>query len=414
MIPTSRAILTWAIGSAIGLLLAVAPAAGDDWPGWRGSRRDSLCRETGLLKSWPAPGPRLLWKVKGLGEGLSGPAIVGDRLYTMGNIDGKEKVLALDLAQEGKPVWSSAIGDIRHTGGGYPGPRATPTIDGTRLYTMGVAGDLVCMDTQDGRILWSHDSVKDFGGKIHDQGYSESPLVDGPWVICTPGMKTSTMVALDKMTGSLIWAAPVGDPAAHSSAVKFTAGGVEQYVTVTGKGVISVRAKDGKFLWRNDHPAINCMTVVTSGETVFVTNEHGGGTISIVPTADGFQAKELYFTPAMKNYHGGVVLVDGALYGSSNNVLTCLDFKSGEVRWSDRGPGKCSVLYAEGCLYCRDEGGTISLVEATPEGFHLKGQFKQPERSRRQAWPHLVIANRRLYVRDQDVLLCYDVAEPER
>jgi len=409
-----RTTLSRAFVSATCWTLAIAPAAGDDWPGWRGPHRDSLCKETGLLKSWPAEGPKLLWKVKGLGEGLSGPAIVGDRLYTMGNSDGKEKVLALDLAHDGKLVWSSAIGDIRHTGGGYTGPRATPSVDGTRLYTLGINGDLVCMDTQDGHILWSHDSVKDFGGKIHDQGYSESPLVDGPWVICTPGMKQATMVALDKMTGSLVWAAPVGDQAAHSSVVKFTAGGVEQYINVTGKGVIAVRAKDGKFLWRKDHPAINCMTVVTSDETLFVTNEHGGKTISIHPTADGFEAKELYFTKDMKNYHGGVVLVDGVLYGSSNNILTCMDYKTGEVRWSDRAPGKCSVLYADGCLYCRDEGGTMSLVEATPEGFHLQGQFKQPDRSRRQAWPHLVIADRRLYVRDQDVLLCFDVANPKQ
>jgi len=409
-----KATLPRALVSATVLTLAIAPATGDDWPGWRGPHRDSLCKEAGLLKSWPAEGPKLLWKAKGLGEGLSGPAIVGDRLYTMGNSDGKENVLALDLAHDGKLVWSSAIGDIRHTGGGYPGPRATPSVDGTRLYTLGINGDLVCMDTQDGHVLWSHDSVKDFGGKIHDQGYSESPLVDGPWVICTPGMKEATMVALDKMTGALVWAAPVGDQAAHSSVIKFTAAGVAQYVTVTGKGVIAVRATDGKFLWRKDHPAINCMTVVTSGETVFMTNEHGGGTISIHPAADGFEAKEIYFTKDLKNYHGGVVLVNGVVYGSSLNSLTCLDYMTGEVRWSDRGPGKCSVLYADGCLYCRDEGGMISLVEATPEGCHLKGQFKQPDRSRREAWPHLVIANRRLYVRDQDVLLCYDVAGPRQ
>lgn len=409
-----RKTIPWAVVWGTWLTLPLAPAAGDDWPGWRGAHRDSLSREAGLLKSWPSEGPRLLWKARGLGEGLSGPAIVGDRLYTMGNSDGKEKVLALDLTREGKQVWSSAIGDIRHLGGGYPGPRATPSIDGNRLYALGINGDLVCMDTQDGHLLWSHDSVREFGGKIHDQGYSESPLVDGPWVICTPGMKEATMVALDKMTGSLVWAAPIGDPAAHSSVVPFTAGGVKQYVTVTGKGVIAVRATDGKLLWRNDHPAINCMTVVTSGETVFVTNEHGGGTLSVRQTAEGFEAKEMYFTKAMKNYHGGVVLVGGALYGSSNNILTCLDYMTGEVRWSDRGPGKCSVLYADGCLYCRDEGGAISLVEATPDGYHLKGQFKQPDRSRRLAWPHLVIADRRLYVRDQDVLLCYDVAGQQR
>jgi outer membrane protein assembly factor BamB len=399
---------------ATALLTMIARAEGDDWPGWRGRNRDGLCKETGLLKAWPAEGPRLLWKTKGLGEGLSGPAIVGDRLYTMGNLDGRENVIALDLSHDGRQVWLSAIGDVRHAGGGYPGPRATPNVDGTRLYTLGINGDLVCMNTEDGTILWRHDLVKDFGGKIHDQGYSESPLVDGNRVICTPGMKESTIVALDKMNGSPIWCSPIGDPAAHSSAIKFTANDVEQYLTITSKGIVSVRAKDGTFLWRKDHPAINCMTVVTSGQTAFMTNEHGGGTLAIEKTAEGFDAKELYFTKSMKNYHGGVVLVDGFLYGSSDNSLTCLDYMTGTVQWSDRAPGKCSTLYADGCLYCRDEGGWISLIEATPDGFHLKGHFKQPDRSRKQAWPHLVISNRRLYVRDQDVLLCYDVAEAPR
>ena len=395
----------------LGAAVVSRPAAGDDWPTLGGSNRDRMCKETGLLKSWPAKGPTLLWKTTGLGDGLAGPAIVGDRLYTMGNADDKEWVLALDVTQAGKRVWASAIGPVRHKGGGYPGPRATPTVDGNRLYTLGIAGDLVAMDTTDGHILWRHDLVKDFGGKIHDQGYSESPLVDGPWVLCTPGMEKNTIVALDKLTGKLVWAAPVGDPAAHASIVKFTAGGVPQYVTFTGQGVIGVRANDGKFLWRSDHPAINCMSCITSHETVFFTNEHGGGLLSIQKTAAGFTAKEVYATKQMKNYHEGVVLVDGKLYGWSDHLgLTCMDYQTGDVRWSERESGRVSVLYADGCLYCRDEGGTISLVEASPSGFHLKGRFEQPDRSHHQAWPHLVIAGGRLYVRDQDVLLCYDVA----
>lgn len=386
-------------------------AAGDDWPAWRGPRRDGICRETGLLKSWPEKGPELLWKAKGLGEGFSGPAIVGDRLYTMGNIDGKEWVLALDLAHAGKQVWASPIGPIRHEGGGEPGPRATPSIDGTRLYTLGCAGDLVCMDVKDGKILWRYDLVKDFGGKIHDQGYSESPLVDGPWVLCTPGMEKYTMVALDKLTGKLVWATPAGDPAAHASIVKFTAAGVKQYVTFTGERVIGVRAEDGELLWSHRRAAINCMTCVTSGETLFAGNNNGGGLLSIEKTGDAFKAQELYSTKKLKSYHGGLVLVDGALYGGSDksHSLICLDYKTGDVRWSDKGPGECSVLYADGCLYCRNEDGPINLVEATPSGFHLKGHFDQPDRSKRRAWPHLVIAHGRMYVRDQDLLLCYDV-----
>jgi outer membrane protein assembly factor BamB len=398
------------------LLLAPAGrAVGDDWPAWRGPNRDGICAETGLLQEWPKDGPVLLWKAQGIGEGYSGPAIVGDRLYTMGDRDGKEWVFALDLTKEGKQVWATPIGAIRHKGSGFPGPRATPSIDGDRLYTLGINGDLVCMKVDDGSILWRHDLVKDFGGKIPNWGYAESPLIDGPWVVCTPGEAKATMVALDKLDGKPIWQSKAGDPAAYASIIKFQVGDVKQYVTLTAKGVIGVRASDGEFLWRYDKPAnktANCTTCVAFRQTVFGASAYGtgGGLAWVHETPDGFVAKELYFTKKMQNHHGGMILRDGNLYGSSNNELNCLNYRDGKVRWSSHEPGKCSVLYADGRIYCRDEKGPISLVEATPEGYHLKGRFDQPDRSHREAWPHLVIAGKRLFVRDQDVLLCYDVA----
>ena len=400
------------------LWLGAGRAPGEDWPSWRGPNRDGICAETGLLKQWPDGGPKLLWKATGLGEGYSGPAIVGDRLYTMGDIDGKECVLALDLAAQGKQVWASATGPIRHKGGGYPGPRATPTIDGNRLYTLGINGDLVCMDLAKGDILWQHDLVKEFGGQIPGWGYSESVLIDGSLLLCTPGKGRATILALRKTTGKVVWEAKVGDPAAYSSIVKFTVGGVPQYVTLTAKGVIGVRAKDGEFLWRYDKPAngtANVATCVTFRQTVFGASAYGtgGGLAWIRRSAEGFSAKEMYFTKKMQNHHGGVILLDGSLYGSSNNMLTCLDYKTGTVKWSDRSCGKASLLYADGNLYCRDERGPITLVEATPTGFQSRGRFEQPDRSNREAWPHLVIANGRMYVRDQDLLLCYDVKGKE-
>lgn len=178
-----------------------------------GPNRDGICRETGLLKEWPKEGPKLLWKAKGLGIGFSGPALVGNVLYIMGGIDNNECVLALDVSQGGKQLWNSVIGPIRNGGAGYPGPRSTPTIDGDRLYTLGIAGDLVCMDIKDGRILWHRDLVKDVSGGIPNWGYSESVLIDGPWLICTPGGKKNTIAALDKTTGDLVWGSPVGDSA---------------------------------------------------------------------------------------------------------------------------------------------------------------------------------------------------------
>lgn len=394
----------------------VAPLAmAEDWPAWRGPNRDGICQETGLLKEWPAGGPKLLWKATGLGEGYSGPSIVGDLLFTMGDRNGKEWVMALDLTKEGQEVWAAPIGPIRHTGDGYPGPRATPTYADGRVYTLGINGDLVCLDAKTGKEYWRRDLVKDFGGKIPQWGYAESVLVDGPWVIFTPGGQKATIAAVLKTTGRPVWQAPVGDPAAYSSVIKATLGKVDQYVTLTAKGVIGVRAKDGQPLWRYDRPAskvANVATCIWYRQTIFATSSYGtgAGLAWIKKSGTGFAAQEVYFTKDMKNHHGGVILVDDHLYGSNDpGLLTCLDYKTGKVTWTDRSSGKGSLLYADGMLYARSEKGPVSLVAATPEGFQLKGRFDQPDRSGKPSWPHPVIANGRLFLRDQDVLLCYDV-----
>jgi outer membrane protein assembly factor BamB len=350
-----------------------------------------------------------------MGVGNAAPSVVGNVLYTMGEKDDKEWVLALDVSREGKQIWASPIGPIRNNGNGFPGPRSTPTIDGNRLYTLGIAGDIVCMETKGGRIVWHHDVVKDFGGKTPSWGYAESVLVDGPLVICTPGGPKSTIAAINKTNGRLVWGSPVGDPAGYASVVKVMVGRSKQYVNLTMKGVIGVDAKHGKFLWRYNAPAsrmANCSTCLTSGDTVFAASGYstGGGLARIEPSDGGFAANQVYFTKKMQNHHGGMVLVGDFLYGCSDpSILTCLDFKTGNVKWTDRSSGKCSVLWADGMLYCRNENGPISLVEATPKGFDLKGRFDQPDRSDRSSWPYLVIANGVMYVRDQDVLLAYDV-----
>jgi outer membrane protein assembly factor BamB len=389
----------------------------EDWPGFLGPRREAICRETGLLKQWPEAGPPLAWKTTGLGEGFSTVSVVGNVLYTQGHKDGKQWVTALDVGKQGKLIWQADFGVIRNEPANRPGSRPAPTIDGDRLYTTGIGGDIVCMDVKDGRVVWRRDFVEDFGGKLPMWGYAESPLVDGPWVICTPGGEKNTIVALDKANGKQVWGAAVGDKAAYSSVLKATIDGVEQYINLTQKGVISVRAKDGKLLWRYDAPAsdkANCSECVVSGRSVFASTGYGvgGGRADVKLNGDRFEVKEVFFTKKMQNHHGGMVLIDGMIYGCNNpKDLTCLDFNTGEIKWSDKTAGKCSVLYAEGMLYCRDENGPISLVEATPEGFKLKGRFDQPDRSKLNSWPYLVIANGMMYVHDQDVLLCYDVRE---
>ena len=230
------------------------PRHADDWPSLRGPQRDGICRETGLLQEWNSGEPKLAWKTKGLGEGFSGPAVVGNVLYTMGNLKGKEWVFALDVSKAGRRLWASPIGPIRHKGGGFPGPRSTPTIDGDRLYTLGINGDLVCMDIHNGDIVWRRNLVADFGGGTPNWGYAESVLIDGRRLLCTPGGAKATILALSKSDGKQVWASPIGDPAAYSSIIPFTAGKVKQYVTLTAKGIVGVRAKDGKFLLALQRP----------------------------------------------------------------------------------------------------------------------------------------------------------------
>ncbi len=397
-------------------LVPLDRAVADDWPSWRGPYRDGICREKGLLQTWPSGGPKLLWKKSGIGDGYSGPAVVGDMLYIMGDGNGKEWVVALDVSRGGRQVWASATGPITYRGS-YPGPRCTPTVDGDRLYVLGAAGKLACMNVHNGQIHWMKDLVADFGGSVPQWGYAESVLIDGKVLLCTPGGRRATIAALDKTTGRTVWTSPVGDPAGYSSIIKVSLGKVPQYVTLTGRGVIGVAARDGTPLWRYDAPSngtANIPTCIWWGQTIFGATGYGtgGGLAWIKKTPQGFSPQQIYFTKDMENHHGGMILLDGFLYGSDNpGILNCLDYKTGKRLWADRRPGKCSILYADGRLYCRDEKGPLSLVEATPRGFQLRGRFDQPDRSSKNAWPHLVVAHGGLYVRDQGVLLCYDVRQ---
>ena len=429
------------IAVLVGSLLwfvAASPLAADDWPNWRGPNRDAVCLERGLQQAWPTGGPKLLWKANGLGVGYSGPAIVGNTLYIMGNLDDQENVIALDTTT-GKHLWARPIGPVEYVG--YcPGPRATPTLDGDRLYALGASGMLACLDRNSGEIRWKVNFISDFGARVirrefseslHDRllpeedptaglrwGFSESVLIDGEKLVCTPGGPDATLAALNKHTGQTVWKSKINARSTYSSIVKATIGGVAQYVQFTGDGVVGVDAGNGKLLWRYDAPSygkyggINIATSIVSGNTVFAACGYGvgAGLARIEKTSEGFAAREVYFTKEMKNHHGGVILLNGYLYGANDpGILTCIEHETGQVVWRSREPGKCSILFADGMLYCRDEKGPLTLVRATPDRFESTGRFEQPDRSNQKAWPHIVISNGQMYVRDQDVLLCYDV-----
>jgi outer membrane protein assembly factor BamB len=400
-----------------------------DWPQWQGPERTAISRETGLLPSWPKEGPPLVWKAEGLGGGYSTPSVAAGRIFGMSYRGGKkdEVVWAVDEAS-GKELWSTRIADGTHVGYDQ-GSRCTPTVDGELIYVVGVGGDLVCLESATGTIRWRKNFKKDFEGRMMSGwGYSESPLVDGDKLVVTPGGAKATLVALHKKTGDVIWKAqvPPGETSkatpgqrnasGYSSVIVAEVDGHREYIQFLGRGVIGVDATDGRFLWAYDAPAnktANISTPIYHDHLVFAASAYdtGGGLAQLVRVGNEIKAEEKYFTKHMQNHHGGMILLDGYLYGADGGKLACLEFKTGKVMWAEGKAGKGSIAYADGRLYYRNEGGPMLLVEASPQKYIEHGRFQQPERSKQNAWPHPVIANGKLYLRDQDVLLCYDVKQ---
>jgi outer membrane protein assembly factor BamB len=536
-----------------------------DWPQWQGPDRNAHSKETGLLKQWPKDGPSLAWKMKNLGGGDSAPSVASERIYGMSHRGADEIVWALS-EKDGKEIWAVKIAPAHSQS--WPqskeGPSCTPTVDGNRLYVMGLAGNVACLEAADGKMVWQRNMVTDFGGKSPMWSFRESPLVDGDKVICTPGGDEATIVALNKVNGETIWkshvpdrsggsqnfgfggnrpsvmetdpvlstldkdhnkeissgelaAAPVallqldknkdgklaedevspqrGDGqgnrprsrrgpgimrmmkalsaldadengiidegeiknataallkldvnhdgklteeevgmkfmgpqntgAAYSSPLAIDFGGQRQYVQLLAMTVAGISATDGKLLWRYDKPAngmrINISTPIYQDGQVFAASAYGagGGLARLTKNANGeFAAEEVWFSKSMENHHGGVILHDGALFGANGGngggYLACLDFKTGEVLWNEadrdkRRVTKGSVAFADDRIYYRTEEGPIVLIEPSRKEYIERGRFAQPERTDKPAWAHPVIANGKLYIRDQDTLFCYDI-----
>lgn len=624
-------------------------AAAFDWPQWQGTERNAISKETGLLQAWPEGGPPLAWRATDLGGGDSAPAITAGRIYGM-SIQGEEEVVWALAEADGERLWVTRLGPAVQQGmpQSKEGPACTPTVEGDRLYVLGMGGALACLQVADGKVVWQQNLITDFGGVAPMWSYRESPLIDGDQLICTPGGEDALLVALDKRTGETLWksnlpgspeaapaapadiggrrsstgrGAPGANPPGEASAntvsgtkdpdlfvsehwgmqafssnlpngqylaklyfaetyagitgpgqrvfsfnvqgrefkdfdiwtkaggprrayvervpvevtngelrivftpqvenpaikaievvpqagaasdtatVRINAGsstpftdssghvwqpdagfeggatnpgtlalqggmggfagrgrgasgggggsprpggfggprsgagyasviaidfeGQRQYVQLTASTLVGVAADDGRFLWRYDRPAnrmgINCSTPIYHNGMVFAASAYGagGGVVKLSRTADGgITAEEVWFTRDIENHHGGVVLIDGCLYGANGGngggYLICLDFQTGDVLWNEREPDKRrvpkgSVAVADGRIYYRTEDGVMLLIEPSPKEYLERGRFEQPDRRRPPAWAHPVIANGRLYVRDQDLLFCYDV-----
>ncbi len=403
------------LGTAL-LLGVLGTAAADDWPQWRGRHRDGLSEEAGLLQKWPPAGPKLLWKAGSLGDtfSYSTAAVSRGRVYLLATQRDREVLIALS-EETGRPLWTQPIGPVgKNIGVQYPGARSTPTVDGDLVFVLGSDGDLVCLDAEKGRRQWALHLRTDLGGVMGSWAYAESPLVDGDYVICTPGGPKATLAAIHKRSGKVFWKAAVtgvGIKAAYSSLVVGEVGGVRQYIGFIHGGLVGVEARTGKFLWRytqTSFAASNVPTAIFKDGLVYSNSGKEGGVARLTAANGAFSAVPVYGLKELANKVGSAVLVDGHVYSAGLN-LVCVEFATGKVKWSNPCVGPGSLCCADGCLYVRGEKGQVALVQASPRGYVEKGRFQQPERSAKPAWPPPVVANGRLYLRDQTNLLCYDV-----
>lgn len=399
------------------LVLSVARLRAEDWPQWRGPLRDGVSRETGLLNAWPEGGPSRIWHSNLAGIGYAGLSVADGRLFTMGARNDTEYLLAFDSAT-GRELWAAEMGPVFRNSWG-DGPRGTPTAAGSRVYALGADGTLICASATDGAVQWTRHMAQ-LGGKVPTWGYSESVLVDDGRVICTPGGAQGALAALDADDGRLLWrSTEFTDAAQYVSPLAILHGGLRQYLQLTLHKLASVAADDGRLVWSIDWPGRTAVipTPIFSDGLVYATAGYNVGCklLRIAPEA---RPDELYANTVMVNHHGGVVLFEGHLYGySDRHGWVCQNLLSGEAVWSERGAlGKGSLVLADGKLYCLSErDGVLVLADASPAGWTERARFTlQPQseqRSRRGGiWTHPVVSHGRLYLRDQELIYCYDVS----
>lgn len=396
-------------------VLTATPLLSADWPQWRGAGRVGHSPDTSILAPWPKSGPKQSWIFKDAGIGYSSFSIVGTRLFTMGARQESEQVICLD-ATTGKEVWATSLGPVYENNWG-DGPRSTPTVDGDHLYALSATGILACLNIKDGTEVWKVDVVKSLGGELQGWGYTESVLIDGDHVICTPGGQQGTMAALHKKTGAVVWqSSKLKGPAQYSSPIRIEVNGQPQYAQLLMNKVVGIAPKDGALLWETSFPGRVAVipTLVFHDNSVYATAGYGTGCQMI--KLDGAEPEVVYEEKSITNHHGGVIVVDGKIYGHSDKGgWTCQDFLTGKIEWQDESLGKGTCTYAAGHLICVDENdGSVVLATAKPDKWQEISRFKlAPQTSLRKKegriWSHPVVVNGRLYLRDQDLIFCYNV-----
>jgi outer membrane protein assembly factor BamB len=400
------------------------------WTQWRGDNRENKSSFVGLNTDWKDKAPEHITTIEGMGNGYASVSVEGGFLYTTGNRDNAQCVIAVNLEKQ-NVAWVTPVTDSapKH---GYDGSRCTPTIDGQNLYVVSSDGQIICLNRANGSVVWSKNFKQEWSGKMHSGwGFSESPLVDGDNVLCTPGGKEAMVVCLNKKTGATVWKSSGAidggagkDGAGYSSIVISNAAGIKQYITLVGKGLIGVRADNGELLWSYNRIANNTANIPTaliSGDHVFTSsgyNDGGAALLKIVKDGNKLKAEEVYYfgSKDLQNHHGGMVLIGKHIFmghGHNNGFPMCVEFETGKKLWKDqRGPGKSSaaITWVDGHLIFRYQDGTVALIEANPNEYILKGSFK-PVFQERESWSQPVVVAGKLYLREQNKLMIYNVAK---
>ena len=393
--------------------LAASPSSEPFWPEFHGPNRDNRSHDTGLLKSWPKEGPKLIWTFSGCGQGYAGVSIAEGLIFTTGDFGDEERLLALDL--NGQLKWKTANGKAWK--GAQPGSRTTPTYSEGVVYQLNAHGRLSAYTAATGQPLWSVDIKERFEAPLGIWGYTENVIVEGAWLLCMPGGPKGRVVALDKRTGATVWAnTEIADRAAYSSPIIVMHRGVRQFITLARETVLSVEVPTGKLLWSHTHESTcdqNVTSPVFHDGAVYVTSGHKAGGRKVTINPDGRSVKEDWFGTDLDNCHGGVLLLGGYLYGSGCRLykrgLVCVDFATGKTRFNSLEIGKVSITYADGLLYCLGNDGSMSLVDVTPERAKVVSRFEPPWENKPPCLSHPVVGGGRLYLRHLDDLIAYDV-----
>ena len=396
---------------------------GQEISSFRPDNRTGVSAETGLLKSWPAGGPELLWTNLELSKGNSSVSFGQNTIYITGTIGADDILYALDM--NGKMLWKAPMG--RSWTQSFPESRATPTVEGNMVYTCSGYGDLACFDGTSGKMIWSYKGSELNKGTYGSWGIAESLLIDGDKVYFSPGGPETNTIALKKSTGEVIWKSPsLGDKPGYVSPIIVNYGGRKMIINVSLGHVFGVDASNGDILWQVSHgqssdpnmrrgDLIKCTTPLFKDGMVYVTGGYDTGGMMIKIADDAKSASVVWTDMVLDDHHGGVVQIDGYIYGSnwlnnSDGNWCCIEWKTGKKMWEEHWNCKGSIIAADGMLYIWDEkNGNMGLLRVNPEKFDLVSSFKVSQGSSGPYWAHPVIHNGILYIRHTNALMAYKI-----